>query len=91
MNCPSAGELGGSVALEVGGNVRVGSPGAPGCTTTGVARSGCCAQTGSENKPGSVVAATMPLRNEALTVPRVRLHSEKEEFIYVEMIQASSG
>jgi len=37
MNCASAAEAGGSVALVVEGRVRVGFPGAPGWTTTGVA------------------------------------------------------
>jgi hypothetical protein len=50
MNCTSAGERDGSVALVDGGSVRVGWPGAPGCTTTGLAGSACCAQTGSENR-----------------------------------------
>src|SRR5438046_8025305 len=65
INSTSFGERGGSVALVDGGSVRVGWPGAPGCTTTGVAGSACCAQTGSENKPARVVAATSPLRHAA--------------------------
>src|SRR5687768_15129870 len=58
MNCTSASDGGGSVALVDGGSVRVGCPGAPGWTTTGVAGSACCAQTGSENRHTRVVAAT---------------------------------
>src|SRR5712692_7916853 len=65
MNSTSFAELGGSVALVDGGSVRVGWPGAPGCTTTGVPGSACCAQTGSENKPARVLAATSPLRHAA--------------------------
>jgi hypothetical protein len=42
MNRVSAGECGGNVARVDGGNVRVGWPGAPGWTTTGV----CCAAKG---------------------------------------------
>ena len=53
MNCTSAGEGGGSVALVEGGNVRVGWPGAPGWTTTGVS----CAETDSDIKIASVPAA----------------------------------
>lgn len=68
MNCISAGELGGSVALVDGVNVRVGLPGAPGCTTTGVGGAGCCAQTASENKPARVVAVIIPLRNAATPI-----------------------
>src|SRR5437899_6214551 len=68
INSTSFGERGGSVALVNGGNVRVGWPGAPGCTTTGVPRSArcwsaCCAQTVSENKPARVLAASSPLRH----------------------------
>src|SRR2546422_1036880 len=60
MNCTSAGERGGGVALVEGGSVRIGWPGAPGCTTTGVAGSACCAQTGSENKPARILPAISP-------------------------------
>src|SRR5713226_133064 len=42
MNSTSACERGGSVALVDGGSVLLGLPGAPGCTTTGVAGSVCC-------------------------------------------------
>ena len=59
----SAGERGGSVALVDAGSVRVGWPGAPGCTTTGVAGSACCAQTGSENVPAMVLPAISQLRH----------------------------
>jgi hypothetical protein len=57
MNCVSAAEAGGSVALVVEGRVRVGFPGAPGWTTTGVAGPVCCAQTGNENKLARALAA----------------------------------
>jgi hypothetical protein len=57
MNCASAAEVGGSVALVVEGRVRVGLPGAPGWTTTGVAGAACCAQTLKENKLAKVLAA----------------------------------
>jgi hypothetical protein len=63
MNCTSAGERGGSVALVDDGSVRVGWPGAPGCTTTGVVGLACCAQTGSENNPERLAAAISPLRH----------------------------
>jgi len=58
MNCTSAGEAGGSVALVVGGRVRVGFPGAPGWTTTGVAGSACCAQRPEEKALASLLADT---------------------------------
>jgi hypothetical protein len=61
MNCTSAVESGGSVALVEAGSVRVGWPGAPGCTTTGVVGSACCAQTGSENKPKRILPAISQL------------------------------
>ena len=68
MNSTSLGELGGSVALVEDGSVRVGWPGAPGCTTTGVAGSACCAKTGSENKPARVLAVINPPRNAAIPI-----------------------
>src|ERR1043166_7954373 len=74
MNRTSSGEPGGSMALVVVGSVRVGWPGAPGCTTTGVARScwaACSAQTGSENKAVRVPAAISPLR------PAATIHTER--------------
>src|SRR5215467_9282593 len=42
MNSTSACESGGSVAFVEGGSVLLGSPGAPGCTTTGLPESFCC-------------------------------------------------
>ena len=71
------------MALVDEGSVRVGFPGAPGCTTTGAC---CCATTDSENKPGSIVATTIPLNNVAtlITVRSLRLHSESENSISVE-------
>lgn len=56
MNCTSAGERGGRVALVDVGNVLVGWPGAPGCTTTG-----CWAQTGCDKTAVRVAKATSPL------------------------------
>src|SRR6185503_16260908 len=59
MNCTSAGDAGGSLALIVGGRVRVGFPGAPGWTTTGGEDAFRCAETRKENKlPRGPVAAT---------------------------------
>lgn len=57
MNCTSAGEAGGSVALVVEGRVRVGLPGAPGWTTTGDGGEVCCAQTRKGTKLPRVIAA----------------------------------
>src|SRR5689334_22641301 len=51
MNCTSAGEAGGSVALDAVGRVRVGFPGAPGWTPTGVDGAVCCAETREDNQP----------------------------------------
>src|ERR1044072_203405 len=61
MNCTSAGEGGGSVALVEDGSVRVGSPGAPGCTTTGPEESACCAQTDNDDNAASRHAMIRPL------------------------------
>src|ERR1043165_2607702 len=52
MNCVSAGECGGNVARVDEGSSRVGWPGAPGWTTTGV----CCAASGRANKHTSAKA-----------------------------------
>ena len=55
INCTSASDCGGSLALVVGGSVRVGCPGAPGWTTTGVGPD-CCAK--SEGNESVIVLAT---------------------------------
>lgn len=51
------------MALVDGGRVRVGWPGAPGCTTTGGLGSACCADTGSEKKHAKAPAAKSPTRD----------------------------
>jgi len=69
MNSTSFGERGGSVAFVDGGSVRVGWPGAPGCTTTGGdLESACCAQTGSDKKHVTAPAAMSPLRDAATLI-----------------------
>src|SRR5438445_11385878 len=61
MNSTSACDRGGSVALVDGGSVLLGLPGAPGCTTTGVAESVCCAHAGEARRPvGTLVASSRP-------------------------------
>src|SRR5277367_5690300 len=61
MNSTSACERLGSVALVDGGNVLLGLPGAPGCTTTGGAESVCCAQALKQKKlVQAPAAASMP-------------------------------
>ncbi len=66
MNSTSFCERGGSVALLEDGSVRVGWPGAPGCTTTGGAlESDCCEQTGSAKKHVRAPAAMIPRRDSA--------------------------
>src|SRR6185369_6278472 len=75
MKSTSFGESGGNLARVDEGSVRVGWPGAPGCTTTGVLGSGSCALIGSDKRPASVT----PARNfiglkwssmEAFTLPQ---------------------
>jgi len=62
MNSTSFVERGGSAALVDGGSVRVGCPGAPGCTTTGGGlESVCCAQIGSDKKNVKAPAAMTQL------------------------------
>src|ERR1700757_2698856 len=55
MNSTSACERGGSVPFVVGGSVLLGLPGAPGCTTTGLAASVCWTR-GAETKPVEAAA-----------------------------------
>ena len=72
MNRTSAAEAGGSVALVVGGSVRVGFPGAPGWTTTGGDGAVCCAQTRIESKlAGALAAASMPKHAATLDTTRI--------------------
>src|ERR1044071_3186307 len=59
MNCVSAGECGGSVARVEGGNARVGWPGAPGWTTTGVS----CAAIGRDNRHTNTMAGKYLITN----------------------------
>ena len=61
MNSTSAWDLGGSVGFVDGGSLLLGLPGAPGCTTTGVAGSVCCARAGEEKRPaGALTARSVP-------------------------------
>ena len=85
MNSTSFAELGGNVARVVGGSVRVGWPGAPGCTITGVEAPDCWAQTGNENETASVPVAISPLRAATLiTDLSVALQLKREDFIALE-------
>ena len=59
MNCVSAGECGGNVARVVAGSERVGCPGAPGWTTTGVS----CAAIGRDNKHTNAMAGKYLITN----------------------------
>jgi len=85
MNCTSAGESGGSVALVVAGNVRVGWPGAPGCTMTGAVRSLCWAHTG-KAEAVKVMTIISPRRHlaTALNERRLGLSSQYKDFIEFE-------
>src|SRR6266852_6440603 len=61
MNSTSACDRGGSVPFVDGGSVLLGLPGAPGCTTTGVAGLACCASAGTEKRPaGALTASSVP-------------------------------
>ena len=73
MNCTSEGEAGGSVALVVGGRVRVGFPGAPGWTTTGVDGEACCAETRKGNKPAAASTQTHAAAVDTTRISQVRL------------------
>jgi hypothetical protein len=87
MNCTSAGERGGSVALVVAGNVRVGWPGAPGCTMTGAVRSVCWAHTGSTKKTVRVVATSSPLRPRATALTERTARSRGLSLRYKDFIE----
>jgi len=78
MNCTFAGEVGGSVARVDGGNVRVGSPGAPGWTTTGAGGADCCAESSENNPaipaiPAIIAAAISQLRHLATLITYLSL------------------
>jgi len=73
MNSTSFAELGGKVAVVDAGSVRVGCPGAPGCTTTGGAGLACCAQTVSENEPARALAASSACRRTATLITDLTL------------------
>jgi hypothetical protein len=67
MNSTSACDRGGSVALVDGGSVLLGLPGAPGCTTTGLPGSVCCAHIAEEKRSveqkrlaGTLAASNIP-------------------------------
>jgi len=51
MNSTSACDRGGNLALVDGGRGLLGLPGAPGCTTTGVAGSVCCDHIAEQKNP----------------------------------------
>ena len=70
MNSTSLGEVGGSLGRVDGGSLRVGWPGAPGCTMTGDAGSVCCAQTGNETEAAKILTAATnaPFTGLALTL-----------------------
>src|SRR5277367_2241205 len=59
MNSTSACDCLGSVPFVDGGSVLLGLPGAPGCTTAGVAVSVCCAHNVEGKRPG---AQKIPVR-----------------------------
>src|SRR5216110_696888 len=56
MNSTSACDSGGRVALVEDGSVLLGWPGVPGCTTTGLTESFCCARAGKEKRPVEALA-----------------------------------
>src|ERR1017187_5800767 len=57
MNSISACDGRGSVALVDAGSILLGCPGAPGCTTTGVAAFVCCARAEADKKPEQMIEA----------------------------------
>ena len=90
MNRTSAGEGGGNVGLVDDGNVRVGSPGAPGWTTTGVFGFDCCAKSGGDNRHTRVHAAKS-LHDPARATDRIILLSARHNFIGLEQGESLEG
>jgi len=68
MNATSAGERGGGVALVDGGSLLLGSPGAPGCTTTGLSVP-CRASTAWQTQTKATIAANNAPRKQAGRLP----------------------
>jgi hypothetical protein len=69
MNPTSFGERGGSAALVDAGSVRVGWPGAPGCTMAGdIFESACCARTENVDKHVRAQKARNALRDAATLI-----------------------
>lgn len=62
MKATSAGECGGRVARVEDGNVLLGAPGAPGCTTTGLAGSFCCPRAAGKKGGQRLAASIAPIR-----------------------------
>src|SRR5438309_653538 len=81
MNSTSFGERGGKMARVEDGSVSVGWPGAPGCTTTGAAESGSCAQTGSERKHTIVPAVISPPNQTTTPFPNRNVCFKGKDFI----------
>src|SRR5580658_9316667 len=63
MNSTSAGDRGGKVAFVDDGSVLLGAPGAPGCTTTGFAGSGCWAAAGNRKSAETPAASSARVAN----------------------------
>src|SRR5579859_1697850 len=82
MNSTSAADRGGSVARVEGGSFILGLPGAPGCTTTGVAGLLCCARGGEETKPAAALdTSSMAERTvDSVIKPSFRLRRKRHGF-----------
>src|SRR5258708_2642796 len=77
MNSTSACDRGGSLARVDGGSVLLGLPGAPGCTTTGVAPAVCRARIAEQKNPGEQkkAAARLTLLSSRFPVASLTRHS----------------
>src|SRR6266849_5970497 len=69
MNSASAADGGGSFAVADGGSLRLGAPGAPGWTTTGLAWT-ACAHAAAQNKPTRAPATRRELMPHVSAIAR---------------------
>jgi len=77
MNSTSAADRGGRAALVDDGNVLLGAPGTPGCTTTGGAVSLRCARTAREKKTAKTLVAGNARITTLRTKPGWSLHIKR--------------
>src|ERR1700691_1292164 len=93
MNSTSACDHCGGAPFVVGGSVLLGFPGAPGCTTTGVAESLCCPCAAQQKQPAAPLAASSmphstadPLAERSLRSPPKRQSFHFRAYLNISVI-----